>query len=148
MPRTRSLAVDVDGALGDTRPLWRAWLADAERRLRIDRLAGLSETELDERIGNWRVLLERFAEDNAPVHLRPRAEASAALRRLQAASVRLGGFSDSPEPLVRVALAHLGAARRLEVVECGAGALERLLAELGPDTEVVHSADELARSAA
>ena len=60
---------------------------------------------------------------------------------------RLGGFSSSPEPLVRVALAHLGAARRLDVVECGGGALERLLGELGAETPVVRSADELRRAA-
>ncbi len=104
--------------------------------------------ELDRRVGNWRVLLERFAEDNAPVHLRPSAEVSAALRRLQAAGVRLGGFSDSPEPLVRVALAQLGAARRLEAFECGEAARERLLDRLGPDTLVVRSSEELRRAAA
>jgi phosphoglycolate phosphatase-like HAD superfamily hydrolase len=157
LPRTQApsaLAIDIDGALGDTRPLWRAWLEDAARRLRIEELSALADdpvravSELDRRVGNWRVLLERFAEDNAPVHLRPSAEVSAALRRLQAAGIRLGAFSDSPEPLVRVALAQLGAARRLEAVECGEAALERLLARLGQDALVVRSAEELRRAAA
>src|SRR5580765_612905 len=145
MGPVNALAVDIDGALGDTRGLWQAWLEDVARRLRIDDLA---EADLDERVGNWQVLVERFASDHAPVYLRPSAEAAAALRRLQAGGVRLGGFSESPEPLVRVALAHLGAARRLDVVECGPGALDRLLAELGPDTPVARSADELRRAAA
>ena len=29
---SRTLAIDLDGALGDTRPLWRDFLADASRR--------------------------------------------------------------------------------------------------------------------
>jgi phosphoglycolate phosphatase-like HAD superfamily hydrolase len=152
--RPSALALDVDGALGDTRPLWRAWLDDAARRLRIEELTALADdrvgaaAELDRRVGNWRVLLERFAEDNAPVHLRPNAETSAALRRLQATGVRLGAWSDAPEELVRVALSHLGAARRLDAVECGDGALERLLGRLGPDAGVVRTADELHRASA
>ena len=152
--QVRRIAVDVDGALGDTRPLWRAWLTDAARRLRIEELAELADdrvlaaAELDKRVGNWRVLLERFAEDNAPVHLRPGAESSAALRRLQTAGVRIGAWSDGPEELVAVALAHLGAARRLEAVECGDAALERLLVRLGPGAVVVRTPDELRAAAA
>src|SRR5205823_2528797 len=109
-------AVDLDCVLGDTRPLWEAWLEDVARRLRLgpldlpsDRAA--AAIELDARVGNWPVLLERFAEDRAPIFLRPDAETSAALRRLQAAGVRLGVFTDAPEPLARVAAAQLGAAR-------------------------------------
>ena len=90
-------------------------------------------------LGNWQVLLERFAEDRAPVYFRPNADASAALRRLQAAGVSLGVFTDAPEPLARIALEHLGAARRLDAWEAGAGALERLLARLGPDTAVLRT---------
>ncbi len=146
----RALALELDGVLGDTRPLWRHWLADAARRVRED--LDLPEdrveaaAELDRRLGNWHALLERFAEEHAAVHLRPRAEANAALRRLQAAGVRLGAFTDAPEPLARVALTQLGAERRLEVVETGSGALERLLRRLGPDTVVVRSLEELTRA--
>jgi phosphoglycolate phosphatase-like HAD superfamily hydrolase len=149
-----AVAVDIDGALGDTRPLWRAWIVDVTRRLRSEELAALADdrvravAELDSRVGNWRVLLERFAEDNAPVHLRPNAEASAALRSLQARGVRLGGFSDGPEPLIGVALSQLGAARRLQAVETGDGALERLLERLGADAVVVRSLPELRQAAA
>jgi len=147
----RAVAIDLDGALGDTRGLWRAWLDDARRRLRVeldvpdDR--GDAAVMLDELIGNWRVLLERFAEEHAPVYLRPRAEASAALRRLHADGVRLGTFTDAPEELARVALGQLGAARRLDAVAAGANACERLLEQLGPDAEVVHDAADLARLA-
>lgn len=156
----RALALDLDGVLGDTRPLWRDWLEDAARRFRsiaeldpdalpADR--GDAASALDRwaaaGVGEWRSALERYAEDRAPVYLRPHAEASAALRRLQGEGVRLGAFTDAPEPLARVALAHLGAGRRLEALETGAGALERLLERLGPETVVVRSPEELAQAA-
>lgn len=137
-----ALALDLDGVLGDTRPLWRDWLEDAARRSRVD-LAGLPEDRaaaadaLDGLVGNWRALLERFAEDRAPVYLRPSAEVSAALRRLAGAGVRLGAFTDAPRELADVAASQLGASRRLEALEAGGGALERLLAALGPDARVV-----------
>lgn len=143
-----AVAIDLDRVLGDTWPLWRDWLEDAARRLRID-LSSLPDDraeaagELDRLVGNWSALLERFAEDRAPVYLRPSAEATAALRRLQAAGVRLGAFTDAPEPLARVAAAHLGAARRLEALETGAGALDRLLDRLGPDARLVRTREEL-----
>ena len=145
----RPVALDLDGVLGDTRRLWRDWLEDAGRRLRVEALDALPDdrgkaaAELDGRLGNWRTLLERFAEDRAPVYLRPNSEASAALRLLQERGVRLGAFTDAPEPLARVALAQLGAARRVSALEAGADALERLLARLGGDAEVVRSREEL-----
>ena len=136
------LAIDLD-ALGDTRPLWRDWLADASRVLDVEGLPedrAAAADELDARgAGNWRTLLERFAEDRAPVYLRPAADVSAALRRLQAEGVSLAVFTDAPAELARVALAQLGAARRVDAVEAGAGALERL----GPDATLVRSRDEL-----
>ena len=123
--------------LGNTRPLWEAWLTDVSRRARVD------PSNLEEELPNWRALLERFAADHAPVYLRPSAEVTTALRRLQADGVRLGVFTDAPEELARIAVAHLGAARRIEALEAGPGALDRLLARLGPDTRVVRSAAEL-----
>jgi phosphoglycolate phosphatase-like HAD superfamily hydrolase len=132
-----ALALELDGVLGDTRPLWKAWLADVSRR------AHVNPERLDEELPNWRVLLERFAEDHAPVYLRPNARAAAALRRLQAAGVRVGVFTDAPEELARIALAQLGATRRIEAFEAGPGSLERLLARLGSDALVVRSLDEL-----
>jgi phosphoglycolate phosphatase-like HAD superfamily hydrolase len=142
----RAVAIDLDGALGDTRPLWREWLADVARRARIEGELpeDASAEQLDRLVGNWRTLLERYAEEHAPVHLRPSAEASAALRRLQAAGAEIGAFTESPEPLARVALAQLGAARRVAVLESGPGALDRLLAQLGPDTPVIRSREDLA----
>ena len=143
-----ALALDFDAVLGDTRPLWWAWLDDLVRRARVDvelpedRAAAAGT--LDGVVGNWRALLERFAEEHAPVHLRPSAEVNAALRRLGANGVRLGAYTDAPEPLARVAAAQLGVARRLEALEAGAGAKERLLQRLGPGARVVRSAAELA----
>jgi phosphoglycolate phosphatase-like HAD superfamily hydrolase len=143
------VAIDLDGALGDTRPLWRDWLASAhgvlgieESELPADR--GDAAAELDRRgAGNWRALLERFTEDRAPVYLRRDAAASAALQLLAATGCTIGLFTDAPEPLARVALAQLGAERRVAAVETGAGALERLRKRLGTDAAVVRTRDEL-----
>jgi len=143
-----AVAIDLDGALGDTRPLWRDWVEDVSRRARLEVELPDDRAEaaavLDGALPNWRDLLERFAENHAPVYLRPDAAASGALRRLHGAGTRLGVFTDAPEPLARVALAQLGASRRVDAVETGAGALDRLLAQLGPDAKVVRSAVDLA----
>jgi phosphoglycolate phosphatase-like HAD superfamily hydrolase len=154
-----NVALELD-VLGDTRPLWADWLADAARRFRsiaeldVDALPadrGRAAEELDRwadrGVGDWRGALERFAEDRAPVYLRPDAEISARLRELQSAGATLGVFTDAPEPLARVALSQLGAARRVDFVESGAGALERLLERLGPGAVVVSSRDGLGRLA-
>jgi phosphoglycolate phosphatase-like HAD superfamily hydrolase len=71
------------------------------------------------------------------VYLRPDAGVSAALRRLGSAGVRLGVFTDAPAELTEVALAQLGAARRVEAVESGVGAATRLRERLGPEAELV-----------
>jgi len=147
---TNAVAIDLDGALGDTRGLWRAFLEDVARRFRsiaeldpasLPEDRGAAAAELDRwaarGVGDWRAALERFAEDHAPVYLRPSAGAGASLRALAGAGSRLGVFTDAPEELARIALAHLGAARRVEAVEAGAGALERLLERFGSDTTVV-----------
>jgi phosphoglycolate phosphatase-like HAD superfamily hydrolase len=145
------LAIDFDAVVGDTRPLWESWIEDLRRRARIevelssDRVAAAAV--LDGRVGNWPVLLERFAEEHAPVYLRPDAAVNGALRRLAASGTRLGAFTDAPEPLARVAAAHLGVARRLEALEAGDGALERLRARLGDGAVVVGSREELRRLA-
>ena len=144
-----AVLVDLDGALGDTRPLWDDWVADAAKVLGIDPLAlpvdrGEAARVLDDgQARNWRALLERFAEDRAPVYLRPAADASAALRRLAAAGVTVGVFSDAPEELARVALAQLGAARRVSALESGIGALERLRARLGDEAAIAATRQEL-----
>ena len=155
----RVVAVDLD-ALGDTHALWRDFLADAARRyasitpldpaaLPDDRAAAAAELDrwAAAGVGDWRGALERFAEERAPVYLRPSAEASAALRALAGAGVRVGVYTDAPEPLARIALAHLGAARRVEAVECGEGARERLAQRLGSETEVAAGRDDLLRLA-
>jgi phosphoglycolate phosphatase-like HAD superfamily hydrolase len=157
----RALAVDLDGALGDTRPLWDAWLAEVARRfasiapldpalLPRDRAAAAEELDGWARngVGDWRATLERFAEDHAPVHLRPHAEVSAAIRRLTARGTAVGVFTDAPDELARIALSHLGLARRVAAVETGGGALERLRDRLGADLAVIRSRDELIRAAA
>jgi phosphoglycolate phosphatase-like HAD superfamily hydrolase len=148
-----ALLVDLDGALGDTRPLWDAWLTDAARMLGVDAAdvpadRGEAARVLDAGSArNWRVLLERFAEDRAPVYLRPAADASAALRQLAAAGVCVGVFSDAPEELARVALAQLGAARRVAMLEAGSGASERLRLRLGHDAPTAATRQELVAAA-
>jgi phosphoglycolate phosphatase-like HAD superfamily hydrolase len=132
----KAVAVDL-AVLGDTEPLWRAWLEDAHRRFRVDVDA------LDEELPNWRQLLQRFAEERAPVYFRRDADVSGALRRLQAAGTRVGVFTDVPEELARIALSHLGADRRVEALEAGAGARERVVERLGEDTTVVLTRQEL-----
>lgn len=143
-----ALALDLDAVLADTRPLWDAWLADASRRARVELDVPSDRAEaaalLDERLGDWRPLLERFAADRAPVFFRPRADTSALLRRLHAAGARIGAFTDAPQELAEVALAHVGATRRVEVV----GTLDEVLAALGENAVVVASRDDLARAAA
>lgn len=143
------LIVDLDGALGDTRPLWDDWLAGAERVLGVPPGAlpadrGAAAALLDAQgAGNWRMLLERFAEDRAPVYLRPSAEASAALRRLAAAGARIVLVTDAPEELARIAVAQLGATRRAEAVESGSGALDRAWERFGGNASIVRTRDEL-----
>jgi phosphoglycolate phosphatase-like HAD superfamily hydrolase len=154
----RAVAIDLDQALGDTRPLWEEFLADAARRFatiapldpeRLPRDRGDAAAELDrwaaQGVGDWRGALTRFAEDRAAVFLRPNAEANAALRTLSAVGYRIGVFTDAPEELARIALSQLGAARRVEALEAGSGARERLLARLGTETEVASSRDDLVR---
>jgi phosphoglycolate phosphatase-like HAD superfamily hydrolase len=118
----RSISVDLDAVLADTRPLWRDWLEDAARRARVplddlpeDRAAAAAV--LDDRLGDWRPLLERFAADRAPLHFRPRADVGKAVRRLQAAGVHISVFSDAPRELAELAVQHLGIARHVEIVE-------------------------------
>jgi phosphoglycolate phosphatase-like HAD superfamily hydrolase len=150
-----AVAIDLD-VLGDTRRLWDDWLADAARRFRSiaeldveslpqDRAEAAAELDrwAARGIGDWRPALRRFAEDRAPVYLRPDAEVSVSLRRLEGSGVTIGVYTDAPEPLARVALAHLGAARRIDHLKTGPDALSRLLARLGPETRIVRSREEL-----
>ncbi len=150
---TVAILIDLDAALGDTRPLWDDWLAGAAAVLAIDPEAlstdrGAAAAELDAAgAGNWRALLEKFSAERAPVYLRPNAEASAAMRQLTTSGRPVGAFTDAPVELARLAAAQLGVARRLTALESGAGALERLMADLGADAVVVRSRAELVASA-
>jgi phosphoglycolate phosphatase-like HAD superfamily hydrolase len=132
----KALAIDL-AALGDTGPLWRDWLDDAGRRFRVD------VTALDDELPNWRRLLERFAEERAPVYIRRDADVGAALRSLQARGTRIGVFTDVPEELARVVLSHLGATERIEALESGDGACERVLRRLGDGAAVVRTRRQL-----
>jgi phosphoglycolate phosphatase-like HAD superfamily hydrolase len=132
----KAVAVNLS-ALGDTGPLWRDWLDDARRRFRVE--GGDLEAELP----NWRQLLERYAEERAPVYFRRDADVSAALRRLRAGGTRIGVFTDAPEELARVALSHLGAERHVELLEAGPDSRRRISAALGADTLVLTTREEL-----
>ncbi|MFL5959951.1 MAG: hypothetical protein ACJ75G_06790 [Gaiellaceae bacterium] len=139
-----AIALDLDGVLADTRPLWEAWLEDAGRRARVelevphDREAAAAV--LDEALGDWRPLLVRFAADRAPLWIRPRADTNDTLRRLVAGGARIGVFSDAPRELAELALAHAGATRQVELV----GTLAEIEAALGAARVVVRSREELA----
>ena len=139
-----AVAIDLDGVLADTRGLWNDWLEDVSRRSRVELDVPEDREEavpvLDDALGDWRPLLERFAADRAPIHFRPRADVGAALRRLRAAGTRIGVFTDAPRELAELALAHAGAARRVEVV----GTRAQVLQELGADAVVVESREQLA----
>ena len=140
-----ALAIDLDGVLADTRPLWNAWLEDAARRARVeldvpsDRVA--AAPLLDAALGDWRPLLARFAADRAPVYFRPRAGTNALLRRLAADGAAIGVVTDAPHELAELVLAHVGAARYVEVV----GALDEVKGALGDAAVVVRSREELAK---
>ena len=150
------IAFDLDAVVGDTRPLWHAWLKDAARRYRpiasLDPVTlphdrAKAATVLDEwasaGVGDWRAALVRFAEDRAPLFVRPDAEVTGALRRLQAAGARLVAYTDAPDALAEVAVAHLGVRRRLEAIESGHDAERRAVGRLGEGARVVRSRDDL-----
>ncbi len=144
-----TVLIDLDGALGDTRPIWDDWLAGAARLLGVDPASlpadrGAAAAALDAAgAGNWRALLERFAAERAPVYFRPNAEVSFALRQIAATGRLVGVYTDAPSELARIALAQLGAARRVTATATGTGALEVLLAQFGPDAVVVRTRSEL-----
>jgi phosphoglycolate phosphatase-like HAD superfamily hydrolase len=132
----KAVAISLS-ALGDTEPLWQDWLDDARRRYRVD------ANDLDAELPNWRRLLERYAEDRAPVYFRRDADVSAKLRRLRAGGVRIGVFTDAPEELARIALSHLGAERHVEFLEAGPGSQQRVEELLGGGALVLATRDEL-----
>ncbi len=131
-----AVAIDL-AALGDTEPLWQDWLDDVRRRVRVN------VDRLDDELPNWRQLLERFAEDRAPVYFRRDADASTALRRLKSGGSRIGVFTSAPMELARIAVSHLGAERHVEVVEAGPGAEARVRARFGEGVQVVRTREEL-----
>lgn len=143
-----AIVLSLDSVLADTRPLWRDWLDDAARRTHSDLDLPGDRVEaaavLDAQLGDWRPLLERFAADRGPVYFRPHGETGAVLRRLHAAGAHIGVFTDAPRELADIALAHVGASRRVEAV----GTLDEVLATLGADATVVQTRDQLGAAAA
>jgi phosphoglycolate phosphatase-like HAD superfamily hydrolase len=144
-----ALALELDGVLCDTRALWRDWLASVEPVLGVapaelpaDRAEAAAALDR-EGAGNWRTLLGRWSEERAAVYFRRDAQTSEKLRALEGSGRRMGAFTDAPAELAAVALAHIGAARRLAALETGAFAKERLLELLGEDAVVIETRDEL-----
>ena len=137
-----TIAVDLDAVLADTRPVWDAWLEDASRRTHVELAVPADREEaavvLDEALGDWLPLLDRFASDRAPLWFRPRAETNSVLRRLTAAGTRIGAFTDAPRELAELALAHTGTARYVETI----GTLTDVRAALGDAAVVVVSSRE------
>lgn len=154
MTAASAVAIDLDHALGDTNGLWRDWLESVRGLFGLDVAAlpqdrGEAAAELDRLgAGNWRTLLERFGEERAPIYFRRDTATSAALRALSASGREIGVFTDAPEALALVALAQLGASRRVTALETGTGALDRLLVRLGAGTVVVRARSELLELAA
>ena len=148
-----ALLIDLDGALGDTRPLWRDWLDDASRVLEIDPdllPADRAEAALAldrSAAGNWRVLLERYAADRATIYLRPAADVERRPTPIGRRRGAAGRIHRRPGEVARIAVAQLGATRRVEVVEAGAGALDRLRQRLGADAELVDTRARLVERA-
>ena len=119
-----TIVIQLDGVLGDTRPVWNAFIEHLARRfsaieplvpssLSDDRVRAAEQLDAwaASGVGDWRGQLTRFAEDHLPVHLRPNARASAALRSLSSAHAAVEVVSDAPQELVDVAAAHLGLTR-------------------------------------
>jgi phosphoglycolate phosphatase-like HAD superfamily hydrolase len=98
---------------------------------------------LDQELPNWRELLERFAEERAPVYFRRDAEVSTTLRQLRAGGTRIGVFTEAPAELARVALSHLGAERHVEVLESGPGAQQRVEEAFANGARVIGTREEL-----
>jgi phosphoglycolate phosphatase-like HAD superfamily hydrolase len=153
MSEPAGIAIDLDGALADTRRLWRDWLTAAAPVLGVevdtlpeDRVEAAAELDRSG-AGNWRTLLARFGEERAPVYVRRDAWASAALRVLAASGRPLAVFTDAPEELASVVLAQLGADRRVSVVIAGERARERALAKLGPNAVLAPTRHDLERMA-
>ena len=130
------VAVDL-AVIGDVEPLWNAWLEDAGRRARVE--LDPDPERLDEQLPNWGVLLERFAEERAPVFLRRRADTAAALRRLHGAGAWIAVFTDFPLELTHVALTQLGATRWIHAV----GTLDDVRAVASAEPVVVRTREEL-----
>ncbi len=122
-----ALLVDLDGALGDTRPLWRDWVAESARVLGVDAAtlpadrvaaaAALDAAGRGELAHAARpVCGGAGAGLPAPGSRRERGAPPSRCRRHA-----VGVFTDAPEELARVALAQLGAARRVAVLGGRAG---------------------------
>jgi phosphoglycolate phosphatase-like HAD superfamily hydrolase len=108
--------VHLTRKLGRVKPLDPATLPDgrAEIVAALDTWAG---DEVD-----WRGELARFYEDHIPLHLRPNSALNAALRRLQAAGIRLGCWSPGPDEAARIVVHQLGLGRQIERIGCGGSA--------------------------
>ena len=147
----RVLVIQLDGVLGDTKPLWQAFLEHLERRfstiepldltsLATDRTEAAAQLDIwaASGVGDWRVQLTHFAENHLPVHLRLDAQATSAMRSLASAGIELTVVSDAPQELVDIAAAHLGLDRLAK--RCTGGVP---LSSTSDDGTLVTSAEKL-----
>ena len=150
----RAILIDLDGALGDTRPLWDDWLAGAPPGCWGSTRQRYRPTEARQRRRWMRPEPGTGARcssgsPRADARLPPsqrRGERRAAAGG--AAGRPIGVFTDAPEG---ARSSRCSATRRRSLdgtLEAGTGALDRLAASLGSDATVVRTRDELVAAAA
>jgi phosphoglycolate phosphatase-like HAD superfamily hydrolase len=108
--------VHLTRKLGRVKPLDPATLPDGRAEI-VSALDTWAGDEVD-----WRGELARFYEDHIPLHLSPNSALNAALRRLQAAGIRLGCWSPGPDEAARIVVHQLGLGRQIERIGSGGSA--------------------------
>jgi phosphoglycolate phosphatase-like HAD superfamily hydrolase len=148
--------VALDTAFGDADGVFAAALAHLARKLaaiqRFDPAAmpadrAMAVAALDAAgLGNWRIELVRFYEDQAPVALRPDPELNALLRTARRRGLHIGVASPLPRAAVELFLSQLGVLRLAAVIageEDGDALAAARTALESPDAPLVETRAEL-----